>query len=172
MKPTLVRHSLGLITYSPSSGNVSRMSMPPRVPSGNPVDVPGLREIEPDAMRLVGRRAGRIADRHGADRLGGGDVAFEQHRGYAEHVGHVVEAEARVVRRQQRRGVNVERQQVANRVLVFGAVQPVQRRATGIGAGGRRAIDGRLEPCDERRARRRRLAAACPGAASRPPAPS
>ena len=79
------------------------------------IDVPGLRQVEPDAMRLVGGRAGRIADGRGADLLGGGDVAFEQHRRDAQHVGHVVEAEARVVGRQQRRRVDVERQQIADR---------------------------------------------------------
>ena len=47
---------------------------------------------------------------------------------HAEHVGDVVEAGRRIVRRQQRADVDVEREQVANGVGVLGAVEPMQRR--------------------------------------------
>ena len=105
-------------------------------------------------MGLVGRGAGRIADGHGADLLRGGDVALEQHRRHAQHVGHVVEAEAGVVGRQQRRGVDVERQQIADHVLILDPVQPVQRRPAGVRTGRGITIDGGLEEGHQRRARR------------------
>ena len=94
---------------------MSRISVPPRVPSGSPSMWPVCVRSNRTRWVLSVGGAGRIADGHRADLLGGGDVALEQHRRHAQHVGHVVEAEARVVGRQQRRGVDVERQQIADR---------------------------------------------------------
>ncbi len=52
-----------------------------------------------------------------------------------------------VVRRQQRRDVNVDRKQVANRAVVFRSIQPVERlAASGIGMGQRHRVDFAFEP--------------------------
>ena len=72
-----------------------------------------------------------------ADLRGRRDVALDQRRRDAEHVGDVVEAGRRIVGRQQRADVDVEREQIADGVRVLGAVQPVQRRRAGIGIGAR-----------------------------------
>ena len=92
------------------------------------LDVAVLRRVLPHAEQLADRRRARVAERQRADALGRGEIAFEQHRRDAEHVGVVVEAGARIVGRQQRRDVDLERQQIANRVGVLGAVQPVRQR--------------------------------------------
>ena len=93
---------------------------------GQPFDVLFLREVgrRPDRV-AVGRHA-RPSDGHAADLLGRRDVAIEQcRREIADR--HVVEAVARFVGRQQRRDVDVERQQIADRVLVLRAGQAPQR---------------------------------------------
>jgi hypothetical protein len=82
----------------------------------------------------------------GGDLPGRGQIALLQRRRHAEHVGDVVEAVGRVVWRQQRRHVDVERQQVADGVLVLRAIQPVQHRPPGIGTAERLAIERRLQP--------------------------
>ena len=109
----------------------------------------------------------RIAERQRADALGRGQVALEQHRRHAEHVGVVVEAGARIVRRQQRRDVDVEREQIANRVGVLGAIQPMHQRAARDSASLRAARSSdAFERRDQRPLRRPRPAAARRPAAS------
>ena len=90
-------------------------------------------------------------------------VALDERRRDAEHVGVVVEARRRIVWRQHRAHVHVERQQIANGVGVLGAVEPMQRRRARIGVPRRRAIELRLE---RRRERRRAPPAAGFGAPS------
>ncbi len=99
-------------------------------------------------------RAG-IAHRLAADAAGGADVAFHQRRRNGEHVGHIVEAVAHVVGRQERRNVHREIQQIADGVGVFGAIQAVQRGPAGVRTDCRRAIDTRFERGGERFHRRR-----------------
>ena len=136
-------------SYSASSGNMCSTTKPPRVPSGQPFAVLGLRQ---PARRRVGRAICAvivgIADGEAADLCGGRDVRLHQRRRHAEHVGDVVEAVARVVARQQRRGVDRQIEQVADGVGVFGAVQAMQRRCARIRA--------RRRPRDRARLPRRR----------------
>ncbi len=91
----------------------------------------------------------RIADRQRADLARGVHVALEQHGRNAEHVADVVEAVGGVVRRQQRRGIDIERQQIANGVRVLGAVQAVQHGPSGIGLDRGRPIERIRKPGDE-----------------------
>ena len=70
--------------------------------------------------------------------------AFDQRRRHAEDVGVVVEPGCRIVRRQHRADIDVEREQIANDVGVLGAIQPVQGRRAGIGLQRRGAIELRL----------------------------
>ena len=81
----------------------------------------------------------RDGARRGEVELRGGD---------REHVGVVVEAGVRrLVARQQRRHVQIQGQQIANRVAVLGPVQAVDgARSARIGVRGGRAVDVRFEP--------------------------
>ena len=106
-----------------------------------PVDVPfwlKSRLIEYSAVPAL--HLG-IADRQRADALRGGEVAVEQQRRRAQRRGDVVEAEVAAVVRQQRGHVDVERQQIADRVAVLGAVQAVDDVAAGRAAPGPGAIE-------------------------------
>jgi hypothetical protein len=87
------------------------------------LDVSVLAEFAAD--RILGRTRphARIADGERADALRGGEIALEEERRGLERRRDVVEAEVGAVARQERRHVDVERQQVANRVAVLGAVQ-------------------------------------------------
>src|SRR5690606_7232598 len=67
-------------------------------------------------------------------------------RRYLEHVRDVIETIALVVLRQQRIDVDVEREQVGDRVLVFGAVETMQRDLTWIRRFRRRIVERGLEP--------------------------
>ena len=91
-----------------------------------------------------GRRQARGEARDGARR---GQVAFELRRRDRQYVGVVVEAGiGRLVARQQRSDVEIERKQVAYRVAILGPVQPVDRAgAARIRAGGRGAVDRGLQ---------------------------
>ena len=51
-----------------------------------------------------------------------------------------------IVGRQDRAHVDLEREQVPNRVRVFGAIQSVGRRASGIRPSGGRGVELTLEP--------------------------
>ena len=94
---------------------------------------------------LGGRLDAGVAHREPADAPGREDVAVEQGRRHREDVGHVVEAEVRVVGGQQGGGVDIERQQVAHRVGVLPPVEAVDGGAPGLGVGGGDAVEGRLQ---------------------------
>ena len=132
--------------------------------------------FEPVVLRQVGRDLvgiGLTADRRIADRLLADlarrlQIALEQRRRDTEDVADVVEAVARVVWRQQCRDVDVEPEQIANRVVVLGAVEAMERRAaTGIGLGVRRLVELVLEPAGETVVGDARRGEADPRAASR-----
>ena len=100
-----------------------------------------------DARRRIGVRIPQRQRGHDAGRA---EVALEQGRRHAEDVGVVVESVARIVGRQQHRGIDLERQQVADGVGVLGAVQPVQRRPAGIGHRHGCRVERRFQIGDER----------------------
>ena len=103
-----------------------------------PLDVILLREIRREPIGVAARLAIRRTDGEPADLPGGGDVAVQQ-RGRKFAHGHVVEAMTRVVLRQQRRRVNVQREQIANHILILSAVEP----AESFGASGGRILHRR-----------------------------
>ena len=110
-----------------------------------------LRQIVGDAEILDRRRRRRGADGEAAHALGRAKVLLHQRRRHLQHAGDVVEPIAGVVCRQHRRDVEVERQQIADRVAVLGAVQTMERLGTArIRTGGRRAIELAFEPAKER----------------------
>ena len=131
--------------YSPSAGKSCRATIPPRVPNGMPFEPVVLRGV---AGRQVGRLGRRlpVADRHAGDPRRGGRVRLEQRRRDRQRSGDVVEAVRRVVGRQQRRRVDAQVEQIADRVRVLGAVQSMQDDGARIGVAAGAAIDLVLEP--------------------------
>ena len=79
------------------------MSVPPRVPKRQPLDLLVLLHRGRDAVGLRGRHRRRAADRGAADLARRGQVALHQRLGHLQHAGDVVEAVARAVGGQQRR---------------------------------------------------------------------
>ena len=86
------------------------------------------------------------------------EVSLEERRRHREHVRDVIEAVARIIHRQHRAGLNIHRQQIADRIAVLGAVEPVDCRPPGVRIGGRVAVEGLFERCRKLR-RNRRLGA-------------
>ncbi len=98
-------------------------------------------------IRLDDRRDVDVADREAADALRRSDVPLEQRRRYRQHAGDVLEPVLiRIVARQERARIGVDREKIANRVRVLGAIQAVQDDAARIGMRRSVAIDGRFEP--------------------------
>ena len=105
------------------------------------LDVLLLGDVRPDADRVAAGGPARAPDGQAADLLRRGDVAVQERRREVAHR-HVVESMTGLVGRQHRRGVDVQRQQVADGVLVLGPVEPAERVGpAGIGMRGGRAIE-------------------------------
>jgi hypothetical protein len=82
--------------------------------------------------------------------LRGRDVAIQERRRQVADR-HVVEAVTAVIGRQERGGVDVEGQQVSDGVLILGPIEAAQRvRTAGIRSGGRRGIERRCQPRQQR----------------------
>ena len=97
------------------------------------VEMAVLRKLSRHLIRVNHPRDGRIRDGEAADLAGGAEIALDQSRRHEECVRHVVEALSDVIGGQQQRDVHlfrkvVERQQIADSVLVFGPVEPTHRR--------------------------------------------
>ena len=95
-----------------------------------PLEAIVLPQIGRHEERLGRRRARRRADGDGADLLRGGEIALHQRRRHPQHAGDVVEPVAHIVGRQHRADVDVERQQIANRVAVLRAIESMKRFGT------------------------------------------
>ena len=82
------------------------------------------------------------ADRHTADLSRGAQIALHQRRRHPLHAGDVVEAVAHIIGRQHGGDVDVDRQQIADHVPIFGSIEPMQRfGAAGVGFRLRRAVE-------------------------------
>src|SRR5262249_30052673 len=110
-----------------------------------PVRAVLLCDVRLDADGVAAWRPPYAADRQPADLLGRGDVAIEQCRREFPHR-DIVEPVAGLIRRQQERRVDLDRQEIADRVLILSTVQPPNRvGAAGIGSLGGGAIEGGFE---------------------------
>ena len=132
------------------AGRCSGATVPPRVPRGSSskcsswVRSGGRLTVSPP-----GDLSG-AADREPADLPRGGEIAFEQ-RGREVADGDVVEAVAGIVAGQQRGDVDVERQQIADGVLIFGAIEAAEGvGAAGVGVRSGGPVEGGFELGDER----------------------
>ncbi len=109
------------------------------------VDVSVLAEFAADGMLGGPGPHLRIAHGHGADALGRVHVSLQQQRRRFQRRRNVVEPEFRAVGGQQVGHVNVDRQQVADCVGIFGAIQTMHDVAA------RRAVafPGTIERCSQ-----------------------
>ena len=99
-----------------------------------------MRNVSPPGVRP------RRADRQPADLLRGGDVAIQKRRRKIADR-HIVKAMTRIVLRQQRRRIDVQRQQIANGILVFRPIEPPKRFGpAGIRILRRRAVERGGQP--------------------------
>ena len=115
------------------------------------------RPLQADVLGL-----GRLGDDDGLfqDRLGGGQVLLEEQRRRGEHVADVVEAVADVVGGEIGGGLEIDADQVADRVVVFGPVEAADGDAADVGRF--RAIEigqDAFDRLDDRFDARRRAAA-------------
>ena len=80
------------------------------------------------AVPLHGRLDRRTNHDHAArDLLGGPRVSLHQDRRERQHVPYVVEPIALIIDREIVSGAKVERQKIANRVVVFDPIKPARR---------------------------------------------
>ena len=115
-----------------------------------PLEVPLLRKVRRQVIDLDGGRRRRAPDRRAADLARRGQVAVDERRRHPEGGRDVVEPVARVVGREQLRRIDLNGQQVADRVGVLGAVQAMEhRRPAGVGVERGRAVEPGLEPARE-----------------------
>ena len=108
------------------------------------LDEAGRRPID-DGLR----QHRQIADGAPADLHRRRDVAFDQRRRHGQDTGDVVETVGGVVGRQQRLDVDLEREQVADRVRVLAAIEPVQRWRTRVRGDCRRGVEIGFEEASE-----------------------
>ncbi len=101
---------------------------------GHAFNVIVLRGILGDVIRRLGS-GGYIADRKTADFTGSGGVPLQQGGRERQGTGDIVKAARRIVRRQILAGIDIDGQQIANGVLIFGAVQAVQTGRGQVGDG-------------------------------------
>ncbi len=108
-----------------------------------------LRSRVADRVRHADGAGARVADGLRGQCTCGAQELVDERRRHRQRVGDVVEAVLGAVDGQQRRGVDLERQEIANRVRVLRAVHAVRchvaRRSSGRGG-----VERRLEPRDER----------------------
>ena len=137
--------------YSPSDGKIDFPENAAARAERKAGDVRELR-ARSRAERPPARPRIRLADRLHGDGARRDDVLLDERRRHLQRRRDVVEAFGDVVRRQQARRVDLHREEIANRVRVFLAVEPVQdhlirqmRRR-----GRCRAVERVFEPRDER----------------------
>ena len=104
-----------------------------------------LHQVPRDVVELDGRLHRDVANRQPADPARRRQVALEQPGRHRQHVGIVVEPVHRVVGRQERGDVGIERQEIADGVGVLGAVQAMNAGASRVGPDRGIPIEGRLE---------------------------
>ena len=80
-----------------------------------------------------------------ADLARSSHIRLHQRRGRGESIGHVVEAMAQIVGGQQLRRIDLQAQQIANRIGVFRAIQTMQRRSARVRVQSRVAVQRILQ---------------------------
>ena len=105
-----------------------------------------LHEVALDLEDIDDRPTCRVADGQPADHARRRQIVLQQCGRYREDAGNVVEALLfGIVGREHGAAVDLEAQEIANGVGVFGAVQPVHRHSTRIGICQNRRIERTLQ---------------------------
>ena len=125
-----------------------------------PLDMGILRRVRRCFVHGLRRRR-RVAEGQARNLAGGGNVRFDERRRHGQGPRHVVEAPARVVCRKELGRVDLEAEQITDRVRVLGAIQTMEpgRGQVGDGVsielvfqpGNQRLAHGRLGPGHARR---------------------
>ncbi len=124
-------------------------------PERQSLDVLVLREILSNTIRLGAGADLRVPNRQRTDPVCRDQVAFQQEGRYPQRVRDVVESIGRIVRREQRRDVDIEREQIADGVGVFGTIESMEKsRPARMGVRGGSTIELRLQPRDQTVVRR------------------
>ena len=113
-----------------------------------PFEMDVLRQVLAHGIGVAADADAEITDRDRADLTRGRQIRLQQCRRAALRIGDVVEAERRVVGRQQRRHVHIEPQQIADRIAVLGAIQAAKHRAAREWLH-RRPVEFALQPRDQ-----------------------
>ena len=113
-----------------------------------PLDVLILRRVARRQIGGFGRRL-PVANGHARNPCRCRRIGLEQCRRYRQRTRDVVEASGRIVRRQKRPDIDLEIQQVADGIGVFGPVQAMEDDGSRIDASRRFAIDFRFQPVPE-----------------------
>ena len=140
IRSNVFRQSRSLMVYSPSSGKVVPDQNSAARPRRQPFDVLVLRQIRPHAVHRRARGDVEVAHRQPADVPRRRQVTLHQRRRDRQDVRDVVEPAALIVGRQQRGRVDVQGQQIADRVGVLGPVQTMDGGPPGTWPLGRRPI--------------------------------
>ena len=111
---------------------------------------PNITSFVPNAVGVPDRSVVRAPDRRAADLCGGGEIPFHQGGGNREHIGVIVEPKASHVAGEKRRSINLEREQILDRVDILQTIEPTRSNAAGIGSGTGRAVERRFEAAGKR----------------------
>jgi hypothetical protein len=103
-----------------------------------------LRLIAPDTVSLRTWKSHRIANGQSAYAICGRKVTLEQSGRDNQKICDVVEAECRVIGWQKRGNINVDVEEVTNRIGILGAVQATERRTSRVGSRAR--VEFTFEP--------------------------
>ena len=138
-------------TYSASAGNTWSTTRPPRVPQGAPSTGSQrvLRHVFGVRVGVVDGASAGLADREPGDGARRVEIGLEQRRRQRLRIGDVVEVGAHLVERQPVAGVDLEAQQVANRLRVLGPVEALEGPAPRVGGGAGGLVELVLEGLDE-----------------------
>ena len=117
----------------------------PDGPERQPFDVLVLRQVLANPVGVADGTDPRIAHRERADLSRRRQIALLQRRRDTQHVGNIVETVRRIVRGKERGHIDLEGQEIADRVGVFRAVQPMKHRPPRIGLQRPSSIQFALE---------------------------
>ncbi len=118
-------------------------------PQGQPFHVLVLRKVLANAEGGAGSLGVGISHRQRADARRGGQITLLERWRKTQDIGHIVEAVGRIVGRQQRGGVHVEREKIANCIGVLGAIHAVKQGTPRVRLGLRRAIQPGFDGSNE-----------------------
>ena len=113
--------------------------IPPRAPGGSGIRVDASERWSSRSLLVSGVPMACFATARARH-----DVLIEERRGDLQGAGNVVEAVADVVGGEQSRGVDINAEQVAHRVGIFGSIQAVNADAARIEVRGAGLIQGVL----------------------------